>query len=163
MKDPLLSLVRLKTLEEILEAARETVRRHRRKFLQRNLRPCPDNCKGAEMLGHKVVGCSNCGSTNPEQCRKEGKFDPVFSKEELAQQFAESLRDPEVLLREYRDVTVFLWVLGAFDKQKKTLDEHIVSGMEQRERPSAGPTGPTGPSGRPRTRTLTDKRRRTWA
>ena len=117
MKDPLLNQVRLKSLEEIIAAARETVRRLRRRFLQRNMRPCPANCKGAGMLGHKVVGCVNCESTNPEVCRRESEFDPLFTKEELARQFADSLRDPDVVLRDYRDLTVFLWVLGAFDKQ----------------------------------------------
>jgi hypothetical protein len=129
--DPLLSKVSLKALEEIIAAARETIHRHRRRFLQRNLRPCPVNCKGASMVGHKVVGCGNCGSRNPEQCAKDTAFVPLFSKEELAQQFADQLRNPEVLLREYRDVTVFLWVLGAFDKQSKVIDETIVSDVEK--------------------------------
>jgi hypothetical protein len=131
VNDPLLNKVQLKGLEEIIAAARETIHRHRRRFLQRNLRPCPQNCKGASMLGHKVVGCTNCGSPNADTCIKEKKFVPLFTKEELAQQFADQLRDPEVLLREYRDVTVFLWVLGAFDKQTKTLDETIVEKVEQ--------------------------------
>ncbi len=134
MKDPLLNLIQLKSLEEIIAAARDNIKRHRRRFLQRNLRPCPGNCKGASMLGHKVVGCLNCGSPNAENCINEKKFVPLFTKEELAQQFADQLRDPEVLLREYRDVTVFLWVLGAFDKQTKTLDENIVEKVEQREK-----------------------------
>lgn len=133
MKDPLLALVSLKPLEEIITAAKETIRRHRRRFLQHNLRPCPANCKKAEMVGHKVVGCFGCGSPNSDRCLKESKFVPLFTKDELAHQFANQLRNPEVLLREYRDVTVFLWVLGAFDKQKKTVDEHIVSKVEQRE------------------------------
>src|SRR5271157_4770382 len=133
MIDPLLSKVQLKTLEEIIAAARETIKRHRRRFLQRALRPCPENCKGASMLGHKVVGCTNCGSPNGDSCIKSSKFVPLFTKEQLAQQFADQLRNPEVLLREYRDVTVFLWVLGAFDKQKKTLDETIVERVEQNE------------------------------
>jgi len=85
------------------------------------------------MVGHKVVGCTNCGSPNAENCIKEEKFVPLFTKEELAQQFADQLRNPEILLREYRDVTVFLWVLGAFDKQKKVLDETIVERVEQSE------------------------------
>jgi hypothetical protein len=93
------------------------------------------------MIGHKVVGCTNCGSPNAENCIKEDKFVPLFTKEELAQQFADQLRDPEVLLREYRDVTVFLWVLGAFDKQKKTLDEQIVQEVEQREKSKAVSAG----------------------
>lgn len=137
MKDPLLNLIQLKSLEEIIAAAKETIHRHRRRFLKQNLRPCPTNCKGASMVGHKVVGCTQCGSTNPDVCLKDNKFVPLFTKEELAQQFADQLRNPEVLLREYRDVTVFLWVLGAFDKQKKVLDEHIVSGVEQREKSKA--------------------------
>jgi hypothetical protein len=133
VSDPLLNKVSLKSLEEIIAAARETIHRHRRRFLQRALRPCPENCKGASMVGHKVVGCTNCGSPNADKCIRDSKFVPLFSKEELAQQFADQLRNPEILLREYRDVTVFLWVLGAFDKQKKTLDETIVERVEQSE------------------------------
>ena len=45
------------------------------------------------------------------------------------------MRNPDALLREYRDITVFLWVLGAFDKQNKILDERIVSKVEQSEKP----------------------------
>lgn len=132
MIDPLLSKVKLKPLAEIIARARETIHRHRRRFLQRNLRPCPFNCKGASMVGqHKVTGCRNCGSMNPDACAKPNQFVPLFTKEELAQQFADQLRDPEVLLREYRDVTVFFWVLGAFDEQKR-VDEQIVSKVEKR-------------------------------
>ena len=133
MNNPLHNLVQLKSLEEIIAAARDTVKRHRRRFLQRNLRPCPENCKGASMLGHKVIGCTTCGAPNTEKCLKEKAFVPLFTKEELAQQFADQLRDPEVLLREYRDVTVFLWVLGAFDKQTKALDQTIVEEVAQSE------------------------------
>jgi hypothetical protein len=150
VNDPLLSKVRLKALEEIIAAARDTIHRHRRRFLQRNLRACPENCKGASMVGHKVVGCTNCGSPSAETCIKDSKFIPLFTKEELAQQFADQLRNPEILLREYRDVTVFFWVLGAFDKQKKTLDETIVERVEQNEgkarKMGAGSSGGSGPS-----------------
>jgi hypothetical protein len=133
MNDPLISKVKLKALEEIITAARETIHRHRRRFLQRNLRPCPENCKGASMLGREIIGCTSCGSSSGDKCIRDDKFVSVFTKEELAQQFADQLRNPEILLREYRDVTVFLWVLGAFDKQKKTLDETIVERVEQSE------------------------------
>jgi len=133
VNDPLISKVKLKALEEIIAAARETIHRHRRRFLQRNLRPCPENCKGVSMLGREIIGCTNCGSPSGDKCIRESEFVPVFTKEELAQQFADQLRNPEILLREYRDVTVFLWVLGAFDKQKKTLDETIVKRVEQSE------------------------------
>jgi hypothetical protein len=130
VNDPLISKVKLKALEEIIAAARETIHRHRRRFLQRNLRPCPQNCKGATMLGYKVIGCVNCGSPNGERCIKEDKFVPLFTKEELAKQFADQLRDPEILLREYRDVTVFLWVLGAFNKQEQQVNKEIIAGIE---------------------------------
>jgi hypothetical protein len=153
VKDPLISKVRLKSLEEIIAAARETIHRHRRRFLQRNMRPCPQNCKGASMLGHKVVGCTNCGSPNADSCTNERKFDPLFTKEQLAQQFADQLRNPEILLREYRDVTVFLWVLGAFDKQTKILDETIVERMEQSgDKAKKMAVGSGKPSGSPTVR-----------
>lgn len=136
--DILLSKIRLKSLEEIIAAARETIHRHRRRFLQRNLRPCALNCKEAiTAIGHKVVGCNGCGVSNPEQCLQPVKFKSLFTKEELAKQFADQLRNPEILLRDYRDITVFLFCLSAFDKQKKEIDEHIVAGVEQREKPKA--------------------------
>lgn len=128
--EPLQKIVKLKSLSEIIERARDLIRRHRRRFLKRNLRPCPYNCKLADMMGHKVIGCSTCGSTDPDQCKQANKFVPMFTKEELAKQFADSLRDPQVLLRDYRDLTVFLWILGGFDQQ---VDEHIVSGMESND------------------------------
>ncbi len=134
MNNPLHNLVQLKPLEEVIKAARETVHRHRRRFLQRNLRPCPVNCQGASMVGHKVAGCTSCGSLNPEQCLKEQKFVPLFTKEELARQFADQLRSPETLLREYRDITVFLWVLGAFDRQEQRVDEKVVASIEEHKK-----------------------------
>jgi hypothetical protein len=133
VNDPLLSKVQPKSLEEIVAAARDTVKRHRRRFLQRSLRPCPENCKGQSTLGREVIGCTNCGSPSGDKCVRESKFVPLYTKEELARQFADQLRNPEILLREYRDVTVFLWVLGAFDKQTKVLDEAIVEKVEQSE------------------------------
>jgi hypothetical protein len=124
VKDPLLSKVSLKALPEIIAAARETIHRHRRRFIQRNLRPCPFNCKKTGMLDR----CADCGSQGSEKCIKEDRFVPIYTKDELARQFADQLRNPEVLLREYRDITVFLWVLGAFDKQQ--IDKEVVSGIE---------------------------------
>src|ERR1700675_3990765 len=102
MNDPLLSLVNLKSLEEIVAAAKETIHRHRRRYLQRNLRPCPTNCKKADLVGSRVGGCSGCGSPNGVTCIKKSRFEPQFSKNELAQQFARLIRNPEALLRDYR-------------------------------------------------------------
>lgn len=134
--------IRLKSLEEVLERFRELVRRHRRRFLNRNLRPCPNNCKFADVVGHKVVGCTNCGSHNPEFCKKHEKFVPLYSKEELAEQFKHALYDPQLLLKEYRDLVVFLWVLGQFDSDE--VPQQIFEKVEKREaaQPGGNPSSP---------------------
>jgi hypothetical protein len=105
--------VKLRSLEEIVAKFKEVVHRHRRRYLQRNLRPCPLNCKAAEIgTGHKVLGCESCGSTNPDRCYALDKFVPILNKEECVKQFREDLKNPDVLLRDYRDIVFFLWVLG---------------------------------------------------
>jgi hypothetical protein len=120
--------LKVKSPEEILEKCRDMVRRHRRRYMQRNLRPCPLNCKLADMLGHKVTGCQGCGSDDLEQCWAAGEFVPLFTKEELARQFAEDLQDPKVLLTSYRDLTVFFWCLNLFDME--TVEGHTVKIMD---------------------------------
>jgi hypothetical protein len=117
--------IRLKSAEEILTRFRELVRRYRRRFLRRNLRPCPYNCGLADVLGRKVVGCHGCGSRNPEFCKDASRFEPLYSKKELAEQFSKMLRDPQVLLQEYRDLVAFLFVLGYFDRPG-AVPEHII-------------------------------------
>jgi len=89
------------------------------------------NCSMAESMGRKITGCFGCESHDPNKCIRPEKFKPAYTKEELATQFAEELRDPGVLLRDYRDVVVFLWVLGAFDEEKR-VDEEIVSKVEKK-------------------------------
>jgi hypothetical protein len=131
MNDPLLKKIKLKSPEEIITRARDIISRHRRRFLSRNLHPCPGNCAMAEMMGRRVTGCSGCESIDPNKCLRPDKFKPAYSKEELAAQFAEELRDPGTLLRDYRDVVVFFWVLGAFDEEKR-VDEEIVSKVEKK-------------------------------
>src|SRR5271157_659701 len=107
------------------------IARHRRRFIARNLRPCPYNCSMAVSMGRKITGCFGCESHDPNKCLRTDKFKPAYTKEELAKQFAEELRDPGVLLRDYRDVVVFLWVLGAFDEEKR-VDEEVVSRVERK-------------------------------
>jgi hypothetical protein len=131
MNDPLLKKIKLKSPEEIIARARDIISRHRRRFLSRNLNPCPGNCAMAEMMGRKITGCGGCGTIDPNKCIHPEKFQPAYSKEELAKQFAEELRDPGTLLRDYRDVVVFFWVLGAFDEEKQ-VDEEIVSKVEKK-------------------------------
>ena len=118
-----------KSPEEILARFRELVRRYRRRYIKRNLAPCPLNCKHAELAGRKVVGCGGCGSANPEFCKDPRRFEPLCRKQELADQFNRMLRDPQVLLQEYRDLVAFMWCLGGFDKPA-AVPEHIISGRK---------------------------------
>lgn len=89
------------------------------------------NCKMAELLGREVVGCPACHSRNPEFCKDEARFIPFFSKQELVDQFNRMLRDPQVLLHDYRDIVAFLFVLGAFD-EPRSVPENIIQGKEGR-------------------------------
>jgi hypothetical protein len=41
----------------------------------------------------------------------------LLTKDELYDEFKWRLRDPQVLLREYKDIAVLLWVLGEFDRE----------------------------------------------
>lgn len=129
--------IRLKSLEEVVAKATEVITRHRRKFIKRFLRPCPMNCTFATMVGNdRVTGCNKCGSRNPEQCRQPGSFAAVNTKEELYADFQALLRDPEVLWKDFRDIFVFLWVLGVFDSLPKTgeLDNDVISAIDRRTR-----------------------------
>jgi hypothetical protein len=119
---------KLKSKDEIIARFREILHRHRRRFIKRNLRPCPLNCKFADLHNHRVLGCKACKSHNPEQCKKLELFTPLSTKQELYEQFSEELRDPDILLKEYRDIVVFLWILGAFDENIP--DENVLTTME---------------------------------
>lgn len=128
--------IRLKQLEDIVQKAAEVISRHRRKFIKKFLRPCPANCQFATMVGNdRVTGCTKCGSHNPEQCKKTENFVAISTKEELYYEFQELLRDPEALWQEYRDIFVFLWVLGAFDPlgQEGNLDEQVIAVVEKKK------------------------------
>jgi hypothetical protein len=52
---------------------------------------------------------------------------PDRPKQELYEEFQVRMRDPEVLLREYKDITTLLWVLGEFERfshsQEPTLSQ----------------------------------------
>lgn len=150
--------IHLKSLAEIIAKAQEVIARHRRRFLKTATRPCPINCAMADVRGSRVMGCEGCGSKNPQQCKKDEVFKPLYTKAELYQQFQDILRDPETLWREYRDIFVFFWVLGAFDPigESGNLDEHIIRRVEKKdvdnstatsagrvdgERPQSGPSG----------------------
>jgi hypothetical protein len=124
--------IKLKSLDEVLARFKELVHRHRRRFLKRNLRPCPDNCKLADVVGRTVVGCGSCKSRNPDFCKRHEQFVPLYTKEELHEQFRKLLRDPKILLADYRDLVVFLWVTGQFDSEEH-VPEDIIQKVEQHD------------------------------
>jgi hypothetical protein len=130
MEQKVLDSLRVKTKDEIVEQLKEIVHRHRRRFIRRNMRPCPENCQKAEVTRKGVTGCPGCDSTNPEVCRQEAYFVPISTKEELDQQFREDLRDPQVLRHDYRDIMVFLWVLGQFDTDE--VSDEVMTNVENR-------------------------------
>jgi hypothetical protein len=109
------------------------IHRYRRRWLKKNQRPCPENCKLADLVGRRVVGCEGCGSRSPEQCLEAKKFECLYTKEELHQQFRDRIRNQDVLLREYRDIATLLWVMGGFEEE--TPDPVLIDGVEKREKP----------------------------
>jgi hypothetical protein len=127
--------IKLKSLDEILSRFKELVHRYRRRFLKRNLQPCPNNCKYADVVGRKVIGCGRCGSKNPEFCKRQEQFVPLFNKEELAEQFKRSLRDPRVLLSDYRDLVILSWLLGQYDaNESEVIPEQFIRKVESHDK-----------------------------
>ena len=55
---------------------------------------------------------------------------PMDTKEELADQFANDLRNPQVLRHQYRDVMSLLWVVGGFKGEEP--DENVIKAVEFR-------------------------------
>jgi hypothetical protein len=125
--------IRVKSKEEIVEQLKELIKRHRRKYFKKYLRPCPENCTQAEFTRNRVSGCTGCGSVNPEYCSRPERFVAIADKETLYKEFSHDLRDPEVLLREYRDLMILYWVLGAFDGDNP--DVRVIEGAETRRDP----------------------------
>lgn len=98
------------------------------------------------MVGRRVVGCQGCSSSNPEQCIKEQKFVPLYTKEELHEQFRERIRNQEILLRDYRDIAALLWAMGGFDEE---IDESLIAGVEKRVEKPQSDSRPIIPDPRP--------------
>jgi hypothetical protein len=84
----------------------------------------------AKEVGRTVVGCVGCNSHNPEVCNQPHNFVPLYTKEELYQQFQEEIRDSEVLVRNYRDLAMLLWVVGA-DSDETTVIQTIEEAKEK--------------------------------
>lgn len=90
--------------------------------------------------GHRVLGCEGCGSTNPDRCYDTDSFVPIMSKEDVFQQFREELRDPATLLRDYRDVVFFMWVLNIPVEVDQKLDTTLLDRMEKPEEKPVKPS-----------------------
>jgi hypothetical protein len=128
--------IRLKPVEDIIAKCQEIISRHRRKFIKKYLRPCPQNCSYANVVANdRVLGCTKCGSHNPEQCKRPLDFVAISTKEELYKEFTTLLRDPEALWQDYRDIFIFYWVLGVFDplETEGNLDEKLIQTIEKRK------------------------------
>lgn len=131
MRPETLAAIEVKPKEEIVERIQDLIKRHRRKYMNKLMRPCPENCKQAVFERNRVSGCSGCHSRNPESCNQSAYFVPVEDKQKLYEEFSDMLRNREVLMRDYRDIAVLLWVIGAFDEE--TPDERVVQGVETRK------------------------------
>jgi hypothetical protein len=114
-------LLELRSKQEIVDRCREIIHRFRRRFLKKNSRPCPLNCQFGIQHGNEITGCSKCESYNPDRCMRPEEFVPLYTREELAQQFREELFDRQILFRRYPAVAVLLWVLGVV----KTAEDEI--------------------------------------
>ena len=131
MDQKVMDSLRVKPKEEIVEQLREIIHRHRRRFIAKNMRPCPENCTKAEVTSRGVQGCPGCQSRNPEQCRDQGTFVAIATRDDLYHQFREMLRDPEVLRHDYRDIMTLLWVLGEFDGDE--VPDSVMTNVETRQ------------------------------
>ena len=107
-----------KSWDEVFAQLVEIVHRHRRRYITKNLRPCPINCAFADVNRAGVKGCRRCESKNIEVCRATSQFVPLTVKQELVDEFSARIRTLKVLQHEYRDILVLLWVLNATDEPK---------------------------------------------
>ena len=76
--------------------------------------------------------CTKCGTTDPDRCLNQEMFQPKRNREELAKDFADEVKNPQILLREYRAEAGLLWCLGLLDPDD---EETPVINIEKREIP----------------------------
>lgn len=116
--------IKLKSVQEIQKRLRDLLHRHKKKFIKRNSEPCLGNCKGAlsivnpelaKHLDYNEDRCTFCKSKDPDKCNDHNLFQPKWTREELIDGFKEEIKDTQILLREYRDVAVLMWVLNFFE------------------------------------------------
>jgi hypothetical protein len=101
----------VRTPAEVLARLRDLFLKHRRRYIRKYMRPCANNCAYASVNAHGVTGCPRCNCYNPEQCRSEGMFVAIESKDEVASRFLTDIQDETILQHEYRDILTLLWML----------------------------------------------------
>lgn len=123
--------IKLKTQEEILARLKELVQRSRKRYIKNHTKPKGTNC--AYVIydeDQDQYRCTKCGTTDPDRCMNHELFKPKRTREELVQDFAAEIKNPNILLREYRAEAGLLWCLGLLDE-----DEEPVINVEKREIP----------------------------
>ena len=113
--------ITMKTKEEILERLKELLQRSRKRYIKNHTKPKGSNC--AFVVYDEEADqyrCTKCGTTDPDRCKNQELFQPLRTREELVKDFAEEVKTPQVLLREYRAESALLWVLGMFDEDDET-------------------------------------------
>jgi len=108
--------IKLKTQEEILDRLKELIQRSRKRYIKNHMKPKGNNC--AFVVYDDVLDtyrCTKCGTQDPDCCKNHELFEPKKSREEVVKDFANDIKNPNIMLREYRDIAAILWCLGQFD------------------------------------------------
>jgi len=115
-----------KTAKEIYDRLLELMRRRMRRYVQKNMRPCPMNCTKAVLdRDNVVVGCAGCGSHNIDRCRRAENFVSVSSKDDLVTEWKNRFRNPELVLREHQGEAALLWTLGIWDNYEEFIKKQF--------------------------------------
>ena len=123
--------IKMKTQEEVLIRLKELIQRSRKRYIKNHTKPKGSNCAYVVYDDEAdQYRCTKCGTTDPDRCLNQEMFQPKRNREELAKDFADEVKNPQILLREYRAEAALLWVLGQFSDDD---DETPVIDIEKRE------------------------------
>lgn len=105
-----------KTPAEILTKLRDTVHKHRKKFVKKHSVCKPENCAGSVANPDGTFSpCAFCRAAPGDPCANENAFLPRFNRDALNGMFKADINNPQKLVRDYRDVAFLLWALGLLD------------------------------------------------
>lgn len=122
-----------KSVDEVRRRLRDLVHKHRKTYIKNNLSYHPSTC-GLVGMG-LYPDCSGCDPRH-DMCKNKSKYDLYGGVDEIVAQFEADIKNPDKLLREYRDVALLLWVLGAFDSNQDT-ERHLDSALVSDPKPAA--------------------------